>query len=309
VPLTTDTETRIRSLVAESDVLLFMKGNREMPQCGFSATVVRILDSLLPAYQTFDVLSDPNVREGIKEYSTWPTIPQLYIKGEFVGGCDIIQELFQTGELAETLGVELPTAADVSITITPSAAERLRAAVEQQGGPGRDLHLSIDARFQANLFLGPTGGDELVVGSNGLELRMDRVSASRADGLTIDVVETPQGPGFKVDNPNAPQVRSMSVADLKALLDAGEAFELLDVRTVAERETARIEGATLMDDEQAARLSALPKETMFVFHCHHGGRSQQAAEHFVALGFTNVHNVVGGIDAWSQEIDPKVPRY
>ena len=84
---------------------------------------------------------------------------------------------------------------------------------------------------------------------------------------------------------------------------------MLDVRTVAEREAARIEGATLMDDEQAARLSALPKDTMLVFHCHHGGRSQQAAEHFVALGFTNVHNVVGGIDAWSQEIDPKVPRY
>ena len=124
----------------------------------------------------------------------------------------------------------------------------------------------------------------------------------------IDVVDTPQGPGFKIHNPNAPQVIQLSVADLKALLDSGEAFEFLDVRTVGEQQTASI-GATLMDDEQAARLEAMPKDTKIVFHCHHGGRSQQAAEHFTALGFTNVHNVVGGIDAWSQEIDSSVPRY
>jgi len=301
--------SQLDAMIGVHHVTLFMKGTRQQPQCGFSNTVVQILDTLIPEYQTFDVLSDAALRDNIKEYSSWPTIPQLYIKGEFVGGCDIIQELFQSGELAETLGVELPDAADVTITITDAGADGLRAAIADQGGPGRELHMSIDAKYQANLFLGAAGGDELIIESNGVALRMDPVSAGRAHGIRLDVVETPQGPGFKIDNPNAPQIGQMSVQELKALLDSGEAFELMDVRTVAERETAHIQGSTLMDDEQAERLEQLPRETRIVFHCHHGPRSQAAAEHFAALGFTNVHNLVGGIDAWSQEVDPSVPKY
>jgi monothiol glutaredoxin len=104
--LSEDTKARIEGIVASSDVVLFMKGNRRMPQCGFSATVVQILDHLIPEYTTVDVLQDPEVREGIKAYTQWPTIPQLYVKGEFVGGCDIVREMFQTGELQKTLGVE-----------------------------------------------------------------------------------------------------------------------------------------------------------------------------------------------------------
>lgn len=301
--------SRLDTLIGAHEVTLFMKGTRQQPQCGFSSTVIQILDTLIPEYQTVDVLADSELRENIKLYSAWPTIPQLYVKGEFVGGCDIIQELFQSGELAATFGIELPKPGDISITISDAAADQLRQVLEQQGGPGRDLQLSIDARFQANLFLGPAGGDPTVVESNGVELRMDAVSASRADGLSVDVADTPQGPGFKIDNPRAPGVRPLSVGELKLLLDAEEAFELMDVRTVAERETSAIEGSSLMDDEQAARLEALPKDAKLVFHCHHGGRSQQAAEHFAALGFTNVYNLVGGIDAWSNEIDPSVPKY
>ena len=97
---------RIASLIASNDVILFMKGDRTMPQCGFSATVVRILDSLAPEYETFDVLSDPPVRDGIKDFSQWPTIPQLYVKGEFIGGCDIVQDLFESGELQEKFDLE-----------------------------------------------------------------------------------------------------------------------------------------------------------------------------------------------------------
>jgi monothiol glutaredoxin len=97
---------RIESLIASHDVVLFMKGTREAPQCGFSARVVQILDALIPEYETFDVLSDPSIREGVKEYSAWPTIPQLYVRGEFLGGCDIVGELHDTGELAKKLGVE-----------------------------------------------------------------------------------------------------------------------------------------------------------------------------------------------------------
>ena len=89
----------IAELIGSNDVVLFMKGNRRQPQCGFSATVVGILDALLPEYATVDVLSAPQIREGIKVYSSWPTIPQLYVKGEFIGGCDIVREMFQAGEL------------------------------------------------------------------------------------------------------------------------------------------------------------------------------------------------------------------
>jgi monothiol glutaredoxin len=101
--LSAGTRTKLDSLIASDRVVLFMKGDRAMPQCGFSARVVQILDSLLPAYTTVDVLRAPDVREGIKEYSSWPTIPQLYLDGEFLGGCDIVTELFQTGELKRKL--------------------------------------------------------------------------------------------------------------------------------------------------------------------------------------------------------------
>jgi monothiol glutaredoxin len=89
----------IRKSVANNDVVLFMKGNKAAPQCGFSAQVVRILGHLGVDYKDINVLEDMSIREGVKSFSNWPTIPQLYVKGEFVGGCDIVQEMFQTGEL------------------------------------------------------------------------------------------------------------------------------------------------------------------------------------------------------------------
>jgi monothiol glutaredoxin len=97
------TRSRIDGLVKDNRVLLFMKGNRQRPQCGFSSQVVQILDTLVPEYRTVDVLADPEIREGIKEYSSWPTIPQLYVAGEFQGGCDIITEMYQSGELQQKL--------------------------------------------------------------------------------------------------------------------------------------------------------------------------------------------------------------
>jgi monothiol glutaredoxin len=96
----TDTaHDRIAKDVAENDVLLFMKGTPVFPQCGFSAAVVGILSELGVKFKAVDVLKDPEVRSGIKEFSNWPTIPQLYVKGEFVGGCDILREMFEQGEL------------------------------------------------------------------------------------------------------------------------------------------------------------------------------------------------------------------
>ena len=94
---------KITKLVTDHPVVLFMKGNPDQPQCGFSAKVVQILNFLKVKYHFFDVLSDESIRQGIKEYSNWPTIPQLYVKKEFLGGCDIVQEQFQSGELEKTL--------------------------------------------------------------------------------------------------------------------------------------------------------------------------------------------------------------
>ena len=97
----TDTSARIDELVRSSDVVLFMKGTALFPQCGFSSRAISILDHLGVGYETVDVLQDPEVRQGIKEYSDWPTVPQLYVKGEFIGGSDIMMEMFEAGELQQ----------------------------------------------------------------------------------------------------------------------------------------------------------------------------------------------------------------
>ena len=101
------TRSRIETLIGSSPIFVFMKGNKLMPQCGFSNNVVQILHSLGVPFETFDVLSDMEIRQGIKEYSEWPTIPQVYVNGEFIGGSDILIELYNSGELRETLAVAL----------------------------------------------------------------------------------------------------------------------------------------------------------------------------------------------------------
>ena len=96
-----DAQSRIADIVNSNDIVLFMKGTKEMPQCGFSMQVAQILNHLGVDFKDINVLDDMSVRDGIKAYSNWPTIPQLYVKGEFIGGCDIVREMFQAGELQE----------------------------------------------------------------------------------------------------------------------------------------------------------------------------------------------------------------
>jgi len=103
----TDTKIRIETLINSSPIIVFMKGTKLMPQCGFSNNVVQILNALGMSFETFDVLSDMEIREGIKEYSNWPTIPQVYVKGEFIGGSDILIEMYNSGELREKLEIAL----------------------------------------------------------------------------------------------------------------------------------------------------------------------------------------------------------
>lgn len=105
--MTPELKQRIDTLVKEHKIVVFMKGNKLMPQCGFSNNVVQILNTLGVPYQTVDVLEDYEIRQGIKEYSNWPTIPQVYIDGEFIGGSDIMIELYQKGELQQMVEVAL----------------------------------------------------------------------------------------------------------------------------------------------------------------------------------------------------------
>ena len=102
-----NTRSKIELLINSNPIFVFMKGNKLMPQCGFSNNVVQILNSLGMSFETFDVLSDMEVREGIKEYSNWPTIPQVYVKGEFIGGSDILISMYNSGELKEKLEIAL----------------------------------------------------------------------------------------------------------------------------------------------------------------------------------------------------------
>ncbi len=101
--MSNDVRSRIESLIASNKVMLFMKGTKQIPACGFSNTVVQILKKEAVPFETFNILADPEIRQGLKEYSSWPTYPQLYVGGKFVGGCDIVTELHQSGELAKEL--------------------------------------------------------------------------------------------------------------------------------------------------------------------------------------------------------------
>jgi len=309
--MTLDPETRkkIDQLVTSDSVVLFMKGSRSFPQCGFSASVVNILNTLIPKYTTVNILSDADIRNGMKEYSDWPTFPQLFVKGEFVGGADIVRQMHESGDLEKKLGDLVAAAKPPTVTVSPRAASELSEALKE-GGAGDVIHLTITPTWEHQLDLGPKEPSHVTVQSAGVTLQLDRASAGRAEGVTIDFIEASDGAGFKIENPNRPAtVKELAPKELKALLDSGKIEHLYDVRTDKERSVAKIAGARHLDDATMVAVEALPKDTPLAFHCHHGGRSRGAAEHFLKLGFKNVYNMAGGIEAWSRDVDPGVPRY
>lgn len=300
---------RIESLLSSNRVVLFMKGQPDAPQCGFSAKACGILGSLVGEFAHVDVLADPEIREGIKQYGSWPTIPQLYVDGELVGGSDIIEQTLNSGELHQLLGLPQPDRTPPPITITDAAAEAIRNAMGAQD-PSLGLHLGVDARFNAQFQLKPVTGGEIVAESNGIKVHFDLASAQRARGLEIDWVDDVRGAGLAIRNPNAPApVAALSVQELEQRLGAGE-VTVVDIRSTGERARAPFPGPhEVLDEDSHDRLAALPKDTPLAFLCHHGNSSRQAAEHFRGLGFGRVFNIEGGIEAWSREIDPSVPRY
>ncbi|HEX3346117.1 MAG TPA: Grx4 family monothiol glutaredoxin, partial [Polyangiaceae bacterium] len=289
-------------------VLLFMKGNRNFPACGFSATVIGILKQLTKEYDTVNILEDPAIREGMKEYSSWPTFPQLYVGGQFVGGCDIVKEMYAQGELQKLLGVKVEPVAPPKVTITAAAARAFADAAADAGGDV--LRLEIDPDFNYDLHFGPkVATDVAVTCEGGLVLHVAGPSAARASGMTIDFVDGPKGTAFKIDNPNEPpHVKPLGPKELKAMLDAGK-VELFDVRPDDERARASIAQAKKLDAAGQKHLAGLKKDAAIALHCHHGGRSRSAAEQLVREGFSNVYNLEGGIEGWSREVDPSVPHY
>lgn len=300
-------KNKIEDYVNSSKVVLFMKGTPQQPMCGFSAKTVAALDSVIPDYIAVNVLDDSEIREGIKVYGNWPTIPQLYIDGELVGGCDIVLNMLNSGELHQTLGLEQPDRSAPEITVTPAAAEKIREAME--GHEGIALHFQVDASWSSQFNLAPPQGNEIASESNGIEVLMDIATAQRARGAVVDWVSTMQGEGLAIDLPQAPApVRQMTVQELAEHLQAGE-ITLVDVRGPDERSRASIEGSLALDRETIEELEKMPKDTRLAFLCHHGNSSMGAAEYFRKQGFTNISNVAGGIHAWSMEIDSSVPSY
>jgi monothiol glutaredoxin len=300
-------KTQLDDLVKKNKVVLFMKGNKHFPQCGFSAQVLGILKECGTSFEAVNVLQSQEIREGIKEYSSWPTIPQLYVDGEFLGGCDIVKEMFASGELQKKLGVVEKPITPPKLTIADAAAKAIKSADE---GNGEMLRLEISPQFTYELYFEAKKAGDIEVEANGVKVLFDRQSAKLANGVTIAWVETPEGGAFKIENPNEPaRVKPLQVGELKKWLDEKKKVEVFDVRPEGERNAAKLEFAKALDAEGEKHLLSLPKDATIVLHCHHGHRSRNAAERLLREGFTNLYNLEGGIEAWSVKVDSKVPRY
>ena len=309
--ISSETRSQIETLLRQHTVVLFMKGSKQQPRCGFSAKVVEILDGHGVDFRDVDVLSDAALREGIKEFSSWPTIPQLFFQGSLIGGSDIVRQLDESGELLSALGIDPSKIVHTppSISISAEAAAAIKEA-GKEAEPGQHLRMVLQRGGQAiDLYFDAPRGSDLRVEQHGITVLFDRASARLANGIAIGFVDGPNG-GFRIDNPNLPaKVGTLTVAELRKMLDAKVPLRLLDVRTDRERTIARIAGDQSLEELARQDLDGLAKDTMLVLYCHHGTRSQAAAEQLVARGFRNVWNLSGGIDAWARQIDPTVARY
>lgn len=296
----------IDELIKNNAVVLFMKGSREQPQCGFSRQVVEVLKKLVSDFVTVDVLADPSMREGIKVYSSWPTIPQLYIRGEFIGGCDIVLELDRKNELLTILKVEKAHKAP-SVTISEGAKKAFKNAASSQ--PGDDIRVSIGADFEHGLQFDTKAADDFVIEVDGLRLLLDPYSALRAENMTIDFNEEALESGFSFVNPNEPPaVTELAPLDFVRLRQQQDAL-LIDVRPKEEWVIAHIDFAKRLEEMSTSEIASLAKNRHIVFHCHHGQRSLRMANAWRARGFTNLYNLSGGIDAWSRQVDKNIPLY
>jgi monothiol glutaredoxin len=195
-----------------------------------------------------------------------------------------------------------------AIHLTEPARRAIQDALQASGETC--LRITISPTFDHALAIDGRAPSDIVVEDAGVVLLLDPDSAARAEGLTIDFADRPEGEsGFVIDNPMQPRVKDISAVALKAVIEAGGQLVLMDARTPEERAVAMIAGSRLLDEEGYEFLMGLDRTTPVVFQCHHGVRSLAAAEHCLREGFTNVFNLTGGIEAWSINVDPSVPRY
>ncbi|TVQ29400.1 MAG: Grx4 family monothiol glutaredoxin [Wenzhouxiangella sp.] len=288
---------RIEQQINSHNVVLYMKGTPKMPQCGFSAKTAGMLDSLLEGdYASFNVLEDQDIREGIKAFGNWPTIPQLYIRGELVGGCDIVTEMFNAGELHDMLGLEKPDRTPPEIHISDKAADKIREFLDAY--PDQYLHFSITSDWNAQFNIGPKQGQEIESESAGIRVLMDLATAQRAKGAKIDWVESVQGEGLSLDIPGAPApVKQMAPAELQQRMNSGERLMVVDTRAQADRSQRPLDFARVLDAELMAELKDADRQLPLVFVCNIGVSSQAVAEHYRKQGFAQVYNLEGGVEA------------
>ena len=291
-------------------VVLFMKGTRSFPQCGFSATVVQILDDLVPEYQTVNVLKDPDLREGIKAVLELADHPAAVRRREVRRRLRHRARDVRVGRAAgaaRRAGAQrrrrractLTEAARKAVLARPAAARRARCA--SASAAASSTSSSLDE---------PRKGD-FEIDAGGVTLLIDPMSAKRADGITIDYASDERR---RV--PHRQPERARARAPARAGRAQGDARARRAVQADRRAHATQEHGDRAHRGRHAARRrgraparGARSRTRPLVFYCHHGMRSRAAAERFAKDGCKRVYNLEGGIDAWSREIDPKVPRY
>lgn len=302
------TKDKIEHFISNNQVALFMKGTPQRPECGFSAKVIEALQKFTYDFASINILTDPLIREGIKEYSSWPTIPQLYINKEFVGGCDITLELASSGELAKLLGIKKALIAP-NIKIEDSAIKAFKKALEQNNQQ-ESIRISIAANFEHALEFDQANNDDFLIKYDDINLIIDHYSATKADNLSISFHESSTDSGFDFYNPNIPsEVKELTTEELNQWHVNKKPFILIDVRPKAEYDIAKIDFAKRLEDLSIKEQQELSKDIPIVFHCHHGSRSFNTAQKWRLKGFSNIYNLSGGIDDWAKKIDKNINTY
>ncbi len=295
-----EVNNRIEEMLNGHAVFLFMKGSPQTPMCGFSSNTVKIIRQLIGEdFGWFNVLEDEGIRQGIKEYGQWPTIPQLYVNKELIGGNDIVTEMFNTGELHEMLGLQQPDRTPPVIHISEKALAHIREGLQDVGD--HVLYLNIDDEFNTRFSLEQPKGYEIVSEVDGLTIHMDIGTAERANNIEIDWVDELQGSGLTIKNPNEPpEVKQLSVEGLKKWLNTAQDPQplIFDVRSAQQFEHNGMQQAERLTRDQIQRIEKMDRQTPLVFVCEVGKSSQGAAEYFRKKGFVNVHNLTGGMQAW-----------
>jgi len=304
-------EDQIADLISHHQVVLFMKGTAEYPKCGHSSRAVELLERCGVEFEAVDVLADPAMRAAIKTYSNWPTLPQAYIDGEFVGGSDILAVLYERGELQKQLGVEPEPEGPpmVELDVTDSAQAVLASGLEEAAEGV--VRFTVSPSYQYDLSLAPKVETDVVVPCGQVDVHVPRHCAARANGTTIDFARGPDGEGFRIKNPaEPPRPHPVMPEELKRWLDGEREVQLFDVRSAEERQQAAIAAAKVMaPGGDVAALEGLPTDTTIVLFCHHGLQSGTAASRLCREGYSEVYVLTGGIDAWAAEVDPSIPRY